>query len=43
MLGSGGLWRDEVAGVRVDVVEVGVVVVVVVGVLRQHLLDGGGI
>ena len=38
MLGSGG---DEVSGVRVDVVEVGVVVVVVVGVVHPHLLHAG--
>ena len=42
MLGSGGLGGDEVSGVRVDVVEVGVVVIVVVGVVRRHLLDAGG-
>ena len=42
MLASGGLGRDEVAGVRVAVVEVAVVVVVVVGVVRRHLLDAGG-
>ena len=42
MLRSGGLGDDEVSGVRVDVVEVGVVVVVVVGVVRRHLLDAGG-
>ena len=41
MLGSGGLGGDEVSGVGVDVVEVGVVVVVVVGVVRRHLLDAG--
>ena len=38
-----GVWGgDEVSGVGVDVVEVGVVVVVVVGVVRRHLLDAGG-
>ena len=43
MLGSGGLEGDEVSGVRVDVVEVGVVVLVMlVGVVRRHLLDAGG-
>ena len=42
VLGSGGLGGDEVSGVGVDVVEVGVVVVVVVGVVRRHLLDAGG-
>ena len=42
MLGSGGLGGDEAAGVGVDVVEVGVVVVVVVGVVRRHLLDAAG-
>ena len=42
MLGLGGLQGDEVSGVGVDVVEVGVVVVVVVGVERRHLLDAGG-
>ena len=41
MLRSGGLGGDEVSGVRVNVVEVGVVVVVVVGVVRRHLLDAG--
>ena len=41
-LGSGGLGGDEVSGVGVDVVEVGLVVVVVVGVVCQHLLDAGG-
>ena len=40
--GSGGLGGNEVSGVWVDVVEVGVVVVVVVGVVRRHLLDAGG-
>ena len=42
VLGSGGFGGDEVASVGVDVVEVGVVVVVVVGVARRHLLDAGG-
>ena len=42
VLGSGGLGGDEVTGVGVDFVEVGVVVVVVVGVVRWHLLDAGG-
>ena len=42
MLGSWGLGGDEFSGVGVDVVEVGVVVVVVVGVVRWHLLDAGG-
>ena len=42
VLGSGGLGGDEVSGVGVDGVEVGVVVVVVVGVVRRHLLDAGG-
>ena len=42
MLGSWGLGGDEFSGVRVDVVEVGAVVVVVVGVVRRHLLDAGG-
>ena len=42
MLGSGGSGADEVSGVRVDVVEVGLVVVVVLGVARRHLLDAGG-
>ena len=42
VLGSGGLGGDEVTGLGVDVVEVGVVVVVVVGVVRRHLLDAGG-
>ena len=41
MLGSGGLGGDEVPCVRVDVVEVGVVVVVLVAVLRRHLLNTG--
>ena len=40
--GVGGVWGDEVNGFGVDVVEVGVVVVVVVGVVRRHLLDAGG-
>ena len=42
MLGSGGVGGDEVPGVGVDVVEVGVVVVVVVGVVRRYLLDAWG-
>ena len=42
LLGLGGLGGDEVSGVGVDVVEVGVVVVVVVGVVRRHLLDVRG-
>ena len=42
MLGSAGLGGDEVPCVGVDVVEVGVVVVVPVGVVRRHLLDAGG-
>ena len=42
VLGSWGLGGDEFSSVRVDVVEVGVVVVVVVGVVRRHLLDAGG-
>ena len=43
MLGSrGSLGGDEFSGVGVDVVEVGVVGVVVVGVVRRHLLDAGG-
>ena len=42
VLGSLALGGDEFSGVGVDVVEVGVVVVVVVGVVRQHLLDAGG-
>ena len=42
MLGSGALGGDEVSGVKVDVVEVGVVVVVVAGLVRGHLLDAGG-
>ena len=40
-----GLWElggDELAGVRVHVVEVVVVVVAVVGVVRRHLLDARG-
>ena len=39
--GLGGLRKHEVPRVGVDVVEVGVVVVVVVGVVRRHLLDAG--
>ena len=42
MPGAWGLGGDEVAGVGVDVVEVVVVPVVVVGVVRRHLLDAGG-
>ena len=42
MRGSGGLGGDEVPRVGVNVVEVGVVVVVVVGVVRRHLLDTRG-
>ena len=42
VLGSGGVGGDEVSGVGVDILEVGVVVVVVVGVVRRHLLDAGG-
>ena len=42
MLGSWGLGGDELAGAGVDVVEVVMVVVVVMGVVRQHLLDAGG-
>ena len=43
MLGLGGFGGDEVSGVGVHVVEVGVVlVVVVVGVVRRHLSDAGG-
>ena len=42
VLGSWGLGGDEFSGVGVDAVEVGVVVVVVVGAVRQHLLDAGG-
>ena len=41
VLGSWGSWGDDLAGVRVDVVEAVVVVVVVVGVVRRHLLDAG--
>ena len=40
--GSGGLGGDEVPRVGVDVGEVGMVVLVVVGVVRQHLLNPGG-
>ena len=43
MWGSGGLGGDEVPRDGVDVVEVGVVVVVVVGVVRRHLLDTWGV
>ena len=42
VLGSSGLGGDEVSGVGVDIAEVGVVVVMVVGVVRRHLLDAGG-
>ena len=42
MLGSWGLGGDEFSGVGVDVVEEGVVVVVVVGVVCRHLLDARG-
>ena len=42
MLGSWGSGGDEFSGIGVDVVEVGPVVVVVVGVVRRHLLDAGG-
>ena len=42
MLGSWWLGGDQFSGVGIDVVEVGVVVVVVVGVVRRHLLDAGG-
>ena len=42
MLGLWGLGGDEFSGVGVHVVEVGVVVVVVVGVVRRQLLDAGG-
>ena len=42
MWGSGGFRGGEVPHVGVDVVGVGVVVVLVVGVVRQHLLDTGG-
>ena len=42
MLELGGLGGDEVCGFGVDVVEVGVVVVVVVHVVHRHLLDAGG-
>ena len=50
-LGAGGGWLvpgsrelggDEFSGVGVDVVEVGVVGEVVVGVVRRHQLDAGG-
>ena len=37
--GLGGMGGDQVPVVGVDVVEVGVVVVVVVGLVRWHLLD----
>ena len=42
MRGSGGLGGDEVPGVGAHVVEVGVLVVVVVGVVRWRLLATGG-
>ena len=42
VLGSGGLGGDEVSCVGVHVVELGVVVVVVVGAVRRRLLDAGG-
>ena len=42
VLGSWGFGGDEFSGVWVDVVEVGVVVVVVVGAVRRHLFDAGG-
>ena len=42
VLGSWGLGGDEISGIGVDVVEVVVVVVLVMGVVRQHLLDAGG-
>ena len=42
MLGSWGFGGDELAGVGVHVVELVVVVVVLVGVVRRHLLDAGG-
>ena len=42
MLGSWGLGGDELAGAGVDVVEVVVVVVLVVGMVCRHLLDAGG-
>ena len=42
VLGSWGLGGDEFSGVGVDVVEVGMVGVVVLGVVRQDLLDAAG-
>ena len=42
VLGSGGFGGDEVSGVGVDVVEVGVVVVMVVGLVRQDLFNAEG-
>ena len=42
MLELGGLGGDEVTGVGVDVVEAGMVVLVVVGVVRRHFLDARG-
>ena len=42
MPGSWGLGGNEFSGVGVHVVEVGVVVVVVVGMVRRHMLDAGG-
>ena len=42
MWGSGGLGGDEVPRVEVDVGEVGVLVAVVVGMVRRHLLRTGG-
>ena len=40
--GSRGWGGDEVPRVGVDVAEVGVVVLVALGVVRRHLLDAGG-
>ena len=40
--GSWGLGGDELSGIGVDVVEVVLVVGLVVGVVRRHLLDAGG-
>ena len=42
VLGSWGLRGDEFSGVGVYVVELGMLVVVVVGVVRRHLLVAGG-
>ena len=42
MLGSWRLGGDEFPGVSLDVVGVVVLLVVVVGVVRRHLLDAGG-